>query len=125
MHEGLLYPGGYVPSDGTERRLSILRSSRKKSEPNGRGEMKEFPDSYCFEIPLPGARRDDILLVVKDQTLTIDFTSSSEKQEKVRLPRNADMEFVSAEFRNGLLQLHIPKSLVKRVGRINKQIIVY
>jgi hypothetical protein len=124
LHEGLIYPGAYTPGSGTERRIAILRSGRKKSAIGSGFELKEFPDSYRLEMNLAGVQREDIFLFAEGNVLIIDILNDNEKEKRIKLPANADLEFVCAEFRKGLLQVHIPRSLVK-TRKVKKQIVVY
>ena len=124
LHEGLIYPGAYTPRTGTDRKLAILRSSRKKTGITSPVELREFPASYQLEISLAGVQREDILLFVEDDVLVIDILTDEEKEKRITLPENADPEFVSAEFRKGILQIHIPRALVK-AGYVKKEIVVY
>ena len=124
LHEGLLYPGAYTPRAGTERRIAIFRSNRKKQGINAPVELREYPSSYRLEISLAGAQREDILLFAEDNTLIIDILNDDEKEKRITLPDSADLEFVCAEFRKGVLQIHIPRSLVK-AEKVKKEIVVY
>jgi HSP20 family molecular chaperone IbpA len=124
LHEGLLYPGAYTPRAGTERRIAIFRSNRRKTGINSPVELKEYPSSYRLEISLAGAQREDILLFAEDNTLIIDVLNDDEKEKRITLPESADLEFVCAEFRKGILQIHIPRSRVK-AGNVKKEIVVY
>lgn len=135
-----MYPGEYVPRQGMERRMAILRSGRKKIETTLQVNIKELPEAFRMEIALPGVDRDEILLFVHDGMLIIDVLHDREnersgipqlqefdmngKERQIELPENADTEFVSAEYRKGLLNLFIPKA-EKKVAPGKKQIIVY
>ncbi len=139
-HECPVYPGEYVPRQGMERRMAILRSGRKKIETTLQVNIKELPEAFRMEIALPGVDRDEILLFVHDGMLIIDVLHDREnerpgisqlqefdmsgKERQIELPENADTEFVSAEYRKGLLNLFIPKA-EKKVASGKKQIIVY
>jgi HSP20 family protein len=138
--ECLVYPGEYVPRDEIQDRIALMRSRRRKLEAELQVNMKEYPHTFCMEIALPGVERDEILLFVHDDMLTIDVLHQEQKNQEaisqlhefdmdgrernIVLPENADMEFVSAEFRKGVLTLMIPKAIFPP-QRHSRQIIVY
>lgn len=124
LNEGTLYPGVYTPGEGMERRMAIFRSSKKKAGISADVQLKEEPSSYCIEINLAGVRRDELLLFAEDNVLTIDVLNDDQKEKKIKLPTDADLEFVSAELRKGILKVHIPRALT-RVRKLRKEIIVY
>lgn len=140
IHECLVYPGEYVPRQGMESRMAILKSGRKKLETTLQVNIKELPEAFRMEIALPGVDRDEILVYVQDGTLIIDVLHDREnektgipqlqefdmsgKERQINLPENADMEFVSAEYKKGVLNLFIPKA-EKKVDSGKRQIIVY
>ena len=124
LNEGTVYPGVYTPGEGMERRIAIFRSSKKKAGINTPVQIKEEPSSYCLEVSLAGVRREELLLFAEDNVLTVDVLTDDQKEKKIKLPPDADMEFVSAELRKGLLKVHIPRALTRR-GKLRKAIIVY
>ena len=93
------------------------------------GEITDFPDNYFYtkkykinktesewqiEIPLPGASKDDVKISIKDSDKLIievdDETQwSNGEVRRFRLLPSADSEAISAEMKNGLLILTIPK----------------
>jgi HSP20 family protein len=92
------------------------------------------------EVIIAGAKREDIFINVNDRILSIivlnmacenlqqglqlhEFDNRSIKRY-VFLPANANTEFVSAEYKDGILCLHIPKSQGKP-ALINQRIVVY
>ena len=92
----------------------------------------EHKDSYELVMDLPGKTQDDVELSVKENTLTIESreTAPAEKGKKdeaaedlrylikernaatfcrtFTLPRNADTQQISAQFKNGVLTVKIP-----------------
>jgi len=80
-----------------------------------------------LEFELPGISRDDVKVTVKDGLLTVSGERKEEKKEEnenfVRneiytgqfsrsftLPETVDSEKISADYKNGLLTLALPKS---------------
>ena len=102
--------------------------------------LDEYNDYYKIDVLIPGANREDIFLYVKNSVLSIIVLNMAcEKhlrqlyihefdtrcfERHILLPENADTEFVSAEYKHGVLNLHISKTL--RPSPVNdQQIIVY
>ena len=89
-------------------------------------DIRETEDAYLLEAELPGATEKDIDVKVDDTLLTISSKQEEEKKEDnngylVRerraaeysrsfvLPKEVDRENVKASFKNGLLELTLPK----------------
>jgi len=90
-------------------------------------DIKENEGGYSMEIELPGMTNKDIEVKVEGNLLTISSKKKDEKEEKQKdyvlkerrsysfsrsfvLPENTDSEKISAEFKNGLLTLDVPKT---------------
>ena len=90
-------------------------------------DVAEDDGQYTITVELPGAKRDDVVVELHDNVLTIRGEKKSEREEKkeqVRwvertygsfsrsftLPPNADGTKVQAGFENGVLTLAIPKA---------------
>ena len=90
-------------------------------------DIKEKDEKYLVDIDLPGYEKDDIKIEIEDGYLTIHATTESHKEEKedgkfVRKERyqgecsrsfyigdDIREEDIRASFKNGTLQLEIPK----------------
>jgi HSP20 family protein len=89
-------------------------------------EATETDGSYLIALELPGVNPTDVKVVVRDNVLTVSGertaataaegskTHIAERvygsfQRRFTLPKNADGERVSAEFKNGVLFTSIPK----------------
>ena len=87
-------------------------------------------DSYEINIELPGVAIDDIDVSVHNQVLSVKGEKSSERKEEgrsyyfsercygafqrsFRLPPDADAGKVTADFKDGVLTLSVPKSAKK------------
>ena len=95
-------------------------------------DIKEKKDKYLVDIDLPGYEKEDIKIEVEDGYLTIHATTDSHKEEKeegkfVRRERylgecsrsfyigdDIKDEDIKASFKNGTLQLEIPKKEEKK-----------
>ena len=95
-------------------------------------DVVEHKDSYELVMDLPGKTQDDVELSVKENTLTIasketvpaEKGKNNENEDESRflikerntasfcrtftLPRNADTQQISAQFKNGVLTIKIP-----------------
>ena len=96
-------------------------------------DIKEHKDNYSILIDLPGYNKEDIKISVDDGYLTISATMSKNEEEKehgkfVRRERyfgecsrsfyvgdNVLVEDIKASFKNGTLNLSIPKKEQKQI----------
>jgi len=138
--ECLVYPGEYIPLPGIEVLLNELKLTRKESAIKPLVNMEEYKGSYQIEVALPGIKREDIFIDVVDNILSVIVLhkNSDELKRKLQihefdtdflerhllLPEDADAEFVGAEYKEGILCLHIPKRETHQKTNIN-QIVVY
>jgi len=135
-----VYPGEYIPLPEVEILLEELKKPGKDYVAKPLVNMNECKDCFKIKVVVPGARREDIFIYVHDNILSIvvlnkDCEVLKEKlqihefdaeclERHILLPDNADSEFVSAEYRQGILNLHIPKT--HESSKTNtKQIVVY
>ncbi len=97
-------------------------------------DIKEHKDKYCIMIDLPGYNKDDIKISIDDGYLTISATMSKDEEEKengkfVRRERyfgecsrsfyvgdDIEVDDVKAAFKNGTLNLEIPKKERKQIS---------
>lgn len=90
-------------------------------------DITEDEKEYVIKAELPEVKKEDIKLNVQDDVLTITGERKYEKEEKGKkyhrversygsflrsftLPENADGTKVSAEYKDGLLMVRLPKS---------------
>lgn len=123
----MVYPGLYVP-------LCSLWELEKDFQHRNRIKRKILPvkltdlvDSYKVEIKAPGVNREDFIVYAVGNILFVDlvqdghrsfigqtFSASRFKQDnfgcRITLPEDADLEFISAEYREGILRLIVPKT---------------
>ena len=96
-------------------------------------DIKEHKDNYSIMVDLPGYNKDDIKISVDDGYLTISATMGKNEEEKehgkfVRRERyfgecsrsfyvgdNIEVEDIKASFKNGTLNLTIPKKEQKQI----------
>ena len=101
-----------------------------------RTDVRETEDSYELDVDLPGFKKDEVTLELKDGCLTIqavkglDKDTSDKKGKYIRQERCAgacsrtfyvgdgvEPEDVTAKFENGILQLSIPKEAKKQLPK--------
>ena len=90
-------------------------------------DIVEDENEYLIKAELPEVRKEDLKVTVQDNVLTLTGDRSFEKEEKGKkyhrieraygsfarsfsLPEQADAQKVSAEFKEGVLHIRLPKS---------------
>lgn len=107
--------------------LNALSDGLLTATATPRVDVIETKDSYELTAELPGFGKDEVTVQVKDGVLELTATPARAetkagegnwllRERRVtglsrtfRLPRDVDGEAISAEFRNGLLVLSLPK----------------
>src|SRR6266704_1535947 len=89
-------------------------------------DITEVDHEYLFKADLPEMKKDDVKVTIENGILYISGERRAEKEEKKRkfhrlerffgtfertftVPEDADPTKVAAEFRDGVLQFHLPK----------------
>lgn len=89
--------------------------------------IKELDHEYLLELAAPGLKKDDFGIDVKDNMLEIEVEREEDKNEEEEnftrreynytafyrsfsLPENVIADQIKAEYRDGLLKVHLPKS---------------
>ncbi|TKB71973.1 MAG: Hsp20/alpha crystallin family protein [Nitrospira sp.] len=90
-------------------------------------DITEDEKEYLIKAELPEVKKEDVKLTVQDEVLSISGERKYEKEEKGKkyhrveraygsfvrsftLPEDADGTKVAAEFKDGVLKVHLPKS---------------
>lgn len=98
-------------------------------------DIVENENEYLIKAELPEVKRDDVKVTVQNGTLTISGERTMEKEEKGKkyhrverayghfarsfsLPEDADPTRIRAEFKDGVLNVHVAKSEQARPKRI-------
>jgi len=94
-------------------------------------DVKEDEEAYHVEVELPGLTEKDVELKVENHVLTISSKKDESKEEKKKgyirrerthfsftrsfsLPQHVDAEKIGASFKNGLLEISVPKAPAAR-----------
>lgn len=90
-------------------------------------DITEDEKEYLINAELPEVKKEDVKLTIRDNVLSISGERKYEKEEKGKkyhrmeraygsfmrsfaLPEDADGSKVSAEYKDGVLKVHLPKS---------------
>ncbi|RNI32775.1 Hsp20/alpha crystallin family protein [Hanamia caeni] len=136
-----IYPGEYVPLLNEKEIKEAIKCSDRKDIDHPAVNITDQNRSYKIEVVIPGVKRDELLIYVKGNILSIcavnnDKMNSSLKKKQVEefsykwfdrhllLPEDADSTFISAEYKSGIVVLHIPKAS-RPVNNAHTRIIVY
>lgn len=116
----------FFPRSGWQRPAGLLSPELRAGEarlPNI--DVIERDEEVLVRAELPGVEKKDIDVAVSDASLTISATPRAPEEEgeyhcceigaapftrTVRLPVEVDSEKAKASFKDGLLELHLPKT---------------
>ena len=121
-----------------ERRLAALLGTREATGHGGKEaltvaqwsplvDIMEDEKEYLIKAELPDMKKEDVRLTVENEVLAISGERTFEKEEKGKkyhrteraygsfvrsfsLPEDADGSTVSADYKDGVLHVHLPKS---------------
>ena len=136
--------------DDLERRLAMLFAGREATGNGGKEtltvthwsplvDIMEDEKEYLIKAELPDMKKEDVRLTVENDVLAMSGERTFEKEEKGRtyhrverafgsfersfsLPEDADGSKVTADFNDGLLQVHLPKSVKAKPKAIEIQV---
>lgn len=112
---------------GTFPRFGNGNGSLRLADWSPQVDITEDDKEYLFKTDLPEMKKDEIKVNVENGVLSVSGERKAEKEEKNKkfhriersygtflrsfvLPEDADGAKVSAEFKEGVLKLHLPKS---------------
>jgi HSP20 family protein len=86
-------------------------------------DVRETPDEYLALVDLPGVKSEDVTIEVNDQVLTISGmrvpveTGETQLVERpygsfvrsLTLPKGVNSDEIKADYKDGVLEVHIPK----------------
>jgi HSP20 family protein len=99
-------------------------------------DISETDNAYLIKGEIPGVKKEDVKVTIQDGMLTIQGERKQEKEEKgkkfhrvecsygsfersFRVPDDADEAAVKAEFKDGMLNVTLPKSEKAKPKSIN------
>jgi HSP20 family protein len=102
-------------------------------------DISEDDRGYLLKADLPEMKKDDVRVTVKDGILCVSGERKSEKEDQKRkfhrtersfgnfrrsftLPEDADSTKVTAEFRDGVLKVHLPTTPIARSKAIQVKV---
>ena len=94
-------------------------------------DITENDQEYLFKADLPEMKKDDVKVTVENGMLTISGERKVEREEKnikfhriersfgrflrtFTIPEDADASKIAADFKDGVLRVHLPKSAVAK-----------
>ena len=126
------------------RRVSLLKSGSEGEEFTvaawtPRVDIAEDDKEYVINAELPGIAKEDVKVSVENGVLSISGERKTEKEEKGKkfhrieqsygtfvrsftLPEGNSGEKISAEFRDGILKVHVPKDEKAKAKAIDVKI---
>ncbi|MDH4083018.1 MAG: Hsp20/alpha crystallin family protein [Nitrospira sp.] len=136
--------------DELESRLATLFSGREATGNGGQEaltvtqwsplvDIMEDEKEYRIKAELPDMKKEDVRLTVEDDVLAISGERKFEKEETSKkyhrveraygsfvrsfsLPEDADGSKVTADFKDGMLHVHLPKSVQAKPKAIEIQV---
>lgn len=98
-------------------------------------DILEKKDEFVFKFEVPGIKKEDIKIEIKDNVLTISGERKAEKELKeddyyrkesyagtftrsFHLPDDTEENKIKANLKDGVLELHVPKSEKKQPKQI-------
>jgi len=141
MKESIIYPGEYVLSPEAQKLVDDIKSAHSIKVTTLQINMAELEGYFIIEASIPGKRREDIFIYTRDNILSLIVLNAGvqkEMHEKVQvhefetnclerhiiLPVNVDLEFIRAEYAQGILRIHIPKTPEIPL-HVDTQVVVY
>lgn len=121
-----VYPGEYIPLPETETMFEKLRHSNQIHFAEPPVNMDELDNCFKIAVAVPGVKREDILIYVHSNILSITIFHKEPAGNKkvlplhefdneymerhILLPQNVDTELIAGAYNDGLLHFYIPKT---------------
>lgn len=137
--DATIYPGKYVPAHNEADLQVALNLPHRGEMISPPANVTELADLYKIEVAIPGVDKGNFLVFADGNTLSVavmNYPIGKEENFKLHefnfecfnrlipLPKNIDVEFAHAEYRNGILCLNVPKASNTLVNQ-HTQIVVY
>lgn len=125
-----------------DRLFDTLLPTRNGDETNGeaavwspRVDLAETDDAYHIQVDLPGVDRSDVSVSYEDGLLTVSGERKVEQRDQgrsfvrlerafghfyrsFRLPSTVQDDKITASYKNGVLEIHVPKAEESKPRRI-------
>jgi HSP20 family protein len=141
MKSSYIYPGEYVPSPDLKGLEQELKLSHLGFKAKPLINLVDTPREIKIEVALPGVKREDIFIYTRYNILSIMALRPNDKRPEpecgqihefdtnyferhIVLPENADTDFISAEYKQGVLYVIILKNN-GQVSLEGKHVVVY
>lgn len=136
-----VYPGKYVPLMNEKEVAQQAKHFRRNKAVQHAAQLSESQGTFKIELVMPGIKREEIMMASDQDTIFICVPHQKQAgmhqksphslkrdfggfNRQIKLPPNADTQFVSAEYKSGTLHIHVPKSS-KPLKNPHTQIAVY
>ena len=109
--------------DGYEFTMRTPSLEAGRAEDDTNLSTERYDDEYVVVVDIPGFETDEIDVRINDGVLTITGTHDADGDddavrnrrhrrvhERVRIPSDVDEDEVSASYRNGVLEVHLPST---------------
>lgn len=82
-------------------------------------ELVPDDDNYIFDVELPGFSKEDVNVSIKQNNLILNAKNKKRERNKtITLPQDINAEKISANLKNGVLTITIPKKVKGSSKRI-------
>lgn len=136
-----IYPGNYVPMLNEIEINEEIVKTKEDGIMIPSVNITESGEFYKVEIALPGVDREDFLVYADKNVLSVYVVHHHQKvgnpekfrlhefscncfERHIELPIDADTEFVSAEYKEGVLRIYVPKASEQSIVQ-HTRIVVY
>lgn len=135
-----VYPGQHIPMLEVRDIEEEHRKRRGINIKEPSVNVNELADIFKIEVAVPGVKRENLFVHVHENILSIAVLHKSEYNEgrvpalhefdddflerHIFLPPNVDAQFISAEYKEGVLHFYLPKTS-QSFRSISATIVVY
>ena len=124
---------------GFRRRLPMWKRFKEFEGISPAVDMVDKKDEIVIKAEVPGVEKDDIHISLTENTITIKGETKKEKETKeedyyysersygsfartLSLPEKVQTDKVKANFKNGILEIHLPKSPEAKTKEIKVEV---
>jgi HSP20 family protein len=124
-----IYPGEYTPLPELEELATELKLHKEGITLQPLVNVCDRAESFTVEVAIPGVKQENFLIEVKDRILSIALFVKKNSghisgnfhlhefnyecfERRIYIPDNVNPELASAFYKDGLLQIYIPKEAI-------------